>query len=70
MITEFDLLDSNGRVVAQGEIDTSGVHRVFSKGQDYEEFQSGTALLETYTGHAIQPHLFETYARTRQLKML
>ena len=69
MITEFDLLDSNGRVVAHGEID-DGVHRVFGKGQDYEEFQSGTALLETYTGHAIQPHLFETYARTRQLKML
>ena len=68
MVTEFELIDAAGKVLARGEID-NGIYRLFSeKNQsEYQEFETLELMFAASGGVAIQPWLFETPARTRQL---
>ena len=70
MITEFQLMTAEGKVLAHGEID-NGIYRVFSNKNptEYQEFDTLRELYATCGGVAIQPSLFQTPARTRQLDM-
>ena len=71
MITQFQLIDDNGTVLAHGEID-GNIYRVFTSESSTEcqEFASLKAMYATCGGSAIQPYLFETPPRTRQLNLL
>lgn len=71
MVTEFELLDAAGKVLARGEIEND-VYRVFSNKSpsDCEEFESLTEMLAKYGGVGIQPSMFKAPARTRQLTLL
>ena len=68
MVTKFQLLDSEGKVIADGEIE-NGMYRVFSAEapNEYEEFENIEDMFAKSGGVGIQPMLFETPARTRQL---
>ena len=70
MVTEFELIDAAGKVLARGEID-DGIYRLFSKKNpsEYQEFETLEEMYATCGGVAIQPWLFETPARTRQLRL-
>jgi len=70
MITEFQLIDTQGNILAEGEID-GDIYRLFSADLSggYQEFQSLKELFKTCGGHVIQPALFQTPARTRQLRV-
>ncbi len=67
MVTEFELMDAVGKVLARGEID-NGIYRLFSNENpsDAEEFETLELMLAKHGGVGIQPSLFETPARTRQ----
>ena len=71
MVTEFELMDATGKVLARGEID-NGLYRLFSNENpsDYEEFESLELMFAKHDGVGIQPKMFETPARTRQLTLL
>lgn len=68
MITEFQLIDGESNILAEGEID-GDIYRVFSAELPggYQEFETLRAMFATCGGVAIQPALFETPARVRQL---
>ena len=71
MITEFQLMGDGGKVLARGEID-GDLYRVFLPEfpNGYKEFKNLTEMLAETGGNGIQPSLFETPARTRQLDLL
>ena len=71
MVTQFQLIDDNGTVLAHGEID-GDIYRVFTSetSTECEEFGSLEAMYAECGGSAIQPYLFETPPRTRQLNLL
>lgn len=68
MITEFQLMSSDGKVLAYGEIDND-IYRLFSDDfpTGYKEFETLEEMFAVCGGVAIQPKMFETPARTRQL---
>lgn len=68
MITEFQLIDGEGNILADGEID-GAVYRVFSADLPggYQEFESLKEMFAECGGVSIQPELFESPARARQL---
>ncbi len=70
MVTQFQLVDSEGKIIAVGEID-NGMHRVFYPDfpNGYAEFEELEDMFAKCGGVAIQPMLFETPARTRQLDL-
>ena len=70
MVTEFQLMDSNGNVIGHGEIDGE-IYRVFASksSAECEEFESLEEMYAACGGVAIQPMMFETQARTRQISM-
>ena len=70
MIVEFDLIDAAGEKVADGEID-GDLYRVFSARLPggYQEFETLTEMFKTCGGTAIQPALFPTPPRARQLQI-
>ena len=70
MITEFQLMDDVGKVIANGEIDGE-IYRVFASksSAECEEFESLEEMYAKTGGVAIQPMMFETQARTRQISM-
>lgn len=71
MVKEFQLLDSVGKVIGHGEID-GGVYRLFSQDfpNQFEEFKSLEAMFAASNGTGIQPALFDSPARPRQLNLL
>jgi len=71
MVREFQLMDRAGNVIGHGEID-GDVYRLFSEAvaTQYEEFQSLEALLAASGSTGIQPALFDSPARPRQLNLL
>lgn len=71
MVTEFQLMSGDGKVLAYGEIDGK-IYRVFADRQSSEcqEFESLPDLYAACGGVAIQPSLFETAARARQLNLI
>ena len=71
MVTEFELMDAAGKVLARGEIE-NGIYRLFSNENpsNSEEFETLELMLAKHGGVGIQPSLFETPARTRQLTLL
>lgn len=68
MITEFQLIDMGGKILAHGEIDDD-VYRVFSNASEYEEFEKLEDMLAAWGAHAMQPNLFQTPPRPRQLSI-
>ena len=70
MITEFDLINEWGQKVADGEIDGE-VYRVFSERLPggYQEFETLKEMFKTCEATAIQPALFPTPPRARQLQI-
>ena len=70
MVTKFQLIDSEGKVLADGEIE-NGIYRVFSSEfpNGYAEFENLEDMFAKCGGVAIQPMLFESPARTRQLDL-
>lgn len=70
MVKEFQLLDEVGKVIGHGEID-GDVYRLFSQADSnqYEEFGSLKALFAASNGTGIQPALFDSSARPRQLNL-
>ena len=70
MVTEFQLMDAVGKVIANGEID-GDIYRVFSSesSAECEEFESLEDMYAKCGGVAIQPMMFDTQARTRQISM-
>ena len=70
MVTKFQLIDSEGKVLADGEIE-NGIYRVFSSefSNGYAEFENLDDMFAKCGGVAIQPMLFESPARTRQLDL-
>lgn len=71
MVTEFEIMDARGNPIANGEID-NGIYRVFSNENpsECEEFKNLPEMLKAWDGIAIQPMIFDTPARTRQLTLL
>lgn len=71
MITQFELIDSVGKVLARGEID-GDIYRVFSQEflGGYKEFKDTAEIFARWQGCAIQPEMFQTPADTRQLTLL
>ena len=67
-VTEFSLLDDVGDTIARGEID-GDIYRVFSERfiGGYKEFEDTAEMFRECGGCAIQPEMFQTCARTRQL---
>ena len=85
MITQFRLVDRVGKVLGEGEMEnvearhhddsdrvTSTVYRLFSPDlpDGYAEFETLEAMFAQCGGVAIQPQMFPTPARTRQLGLL
>lgn len=70
MVTEFEIMDAVGNVLANGEID-NGIYRVFSSELlgGCREFESLKEMLATCGGIGIQPQLFQTRAGTQQLSL-
>lgn len=68
MVTKFQLVDRVGKVIGEGEIE-NGVYRLFSSHfpNGYEEYKTLEAMFAQCGGVAIQPQMFQTPARTRQL---
>ena len=71
MVTEFEVLDKVGKVLATGEID-NGIYRVFSNVNTSHctEYKDVAAVLKACGGTGLQPKMFPTQARTRQLDLL
>lgn len=71
MVREFQLMDRAGKVIGHGEID-GDVYRLFSQAvaTQCEEFESLEAMLAASGGAGIQPALFDSPARPRQLNLL
>ena len=74
MVKQFQLVSGEGKVLAHGEIDDetgSETYRVFSREapNECQEFDTLEEMFATCGGVAIQPSLFDTPARTRQLGM-
>ena len=71
MVKEFQLMDEVGKVIGHGEID-GDVYRLFSQADSnqYEEFESLKDLFAASKGTGIQPALFDSPARPRQLNLL
>lgn len=69
MITKFRLVDRDGKVLGEGEETAEGVYRFFSAEfiNGYKEFKTLEEMFATCGGIAIQPQLFPSPARTRQL---
>ena len=69
-VTGFLLLDATGTPIARGEID-GDIYRVFSEGfiGGYKEFEDTAEMFRECGGCAIQPEMFQTRARTRQLTL-
>ncbi|MCY3739955.1 MAG: hypothetical protein OXH00_02935 [Candidatus Poribacteria bacterium] len=71
MVKEFQLMDSVGKVIGHGEID-GDVYRLFSQDavpNAYKEFESLETMLAASGGTGIQPALFDSPARPRQLNL-
>lgn len=70
MIREFEVLDVSGDRLMHGEID-GNIYRVFSDKFEngFQEFSELSELLDVCGGFCIQPVLFETEARPRQLSL-
>ena len=70
MVTQFQLVDRSGNIVAHGEIDNE-IYRVFDKVfvGGYIEFKDTEAVFAAYAGCAIQPELFQSCADTRQMAL-
>lgn len=68
MITQFRLVDNVGKTIGEGEIEND-VYRLFSAHfpNGYEEYKTLKAMFAASGGCAIQPQMFQTPARTRQL---
>lgn len=69
MVTQFQLVDREGKVFANGEID-GAIYRVFSDGffGGYEEFADEKEVFAAFEGEfAIQPEMFPSPSRSRQL---
>ena len=72
MVTEFDLLNEEGKVIGRGEID-GDIYRLFPTNKHAtacKEYTDLSVMLSESGGHTIQPYLFETQARTRQLNII
>ena len=67
MVTEFELIDAAGKVLARGEID-DGIYRLFSKKNpsEYQEFETLEEMFAT-CGRCCdpQPWLFEGHPHAR-----
>ena len=63
-------MDLAGNPIADGEIDND-IYRVFSESNssDCEEFKNLDEMLQACGGIAIQPVMFQTPPRTRQLNL-
>ncbi|MDE0423522.1 MAG: hypothetical protein OXN25_01500 [Candidatus Poribacteria bacterium] len=70
MVTQFQLVDRAGNIVAHGEID-GDIYRVFDKVflGGYIEFKDTAELFAAYAGCAIQPEMFQTCADTLQMTL-
>ena len=70
MVTQFQLVDRAGNIVAHGEID-GDIYRVFDKVflGGYIDFKDTEALFAAYVGCAMQPEMFQTCADTRQMAL-
>ena len=71
MVTQFDLVDGVGNVLAHGEIDGE-IYRVFSDEfmGGYKEFADTAEIFAACGGCAIQPEMFQSPADPRQLTLL
>ncbi len=71
MVTPFQLMDTVGNTLADGEID-NGIYRLFSPQlpAGYQEFENLADMFAASEGVAIQPELFQTPAGTQQLGLL
>lgn len=71
MITKFHLVDGVGKVLGEGEETASGVYRFFSDAfaNGYKEFETLEEMFAECGGIAIQPQMFQTPARPRQLDL-
>ena len=71
MVTQFQVMDLAGNAIADGEIE-DGIYRVFSElnPSDCKEYKNLDEMLAACDGIAIQPVMFETPPRTRQLNLL
>ena len=69
MVTEFELVDIDGNVVGQGEISSDGVYLVFSSKFEggVKEFEGLGEMFAACGAIAMQPALFQTPPRTKQL---
>lgn len=69
MITRFQLVNGVGEVLGEGEETAEGVYRFFSAEfpSGYEEFKTLEEMFAACGGIAIQPQMFPSPARTRQL---
>ncbi|MCY3743606.1 MAG: hypothetical protein OXH00_21545 [Candidatus Poribacteria bacterium] len=68
MVTKFQLINKEGKVLADGEIEND-VYRVFSAQfpNGYKEFKHLEDIYAECGGNAIQPEMFCSPASTRQL---
>ena len=71
VVTEFEVLDAVGKVLATGEID-NGIYRVFmdADSSHCEEYKEVSEVLKACGGVGLQPKMFPTRPRTRQLSLL
>ena len=71
MVTTFEIMDSQGKVIGFGEID-GDVYRVFKNAitSECQEFDSIESMLAVCGGTGIQPSLFESPPRDRQLNII
>ena len=71
MVTEFQLMDRSGNVIGHGEIEGTR-YRLFSRTDPNacQEFESLEAMFASTDGVGVQPALFDSLARPRQLDLL
>lgn len=69
MITKFHLVDGMGKVLGEGEIENGNLYRFFSTEfpNGYKAFKTLEEMFAACGGIAIQPQMFPSPARTRQL---
>lgn len=71
MVTEFQLVDAFGNVIGHGEIE-GDIYRLFSQAapNEYQEYERLEDMFAETGGTGIQPALFDSPARPRQLNLL
>lgn len=70
MVTRFQLIDRQGKTVANGEID-GDIYRVFSELflGGYKEFKDTAEMFRVFEGCAIQPEMFPSAGAVFQPKL-